>query len=440
MNVWSEILPKLEQKLKKDGNEKYYKLLEGSYQQNHKDGVITIILKSEFAIDFIREYYSDFLEELLESMGIEGKIEMVAANTIPPVNTTTNKIKKVQEEPDEWEYLNDQYTFENFVEYSNNRVAVQIAKQIAERPGSKLNPLLIYGGVGLGKTHLMHAIGNRVKEKFPESRIAYIMINKFMDEFIDSIKNQNADKFKKRFFSFDVILIDDIQFIAKTESFQDELFHIFNDFYHKRKQIVITSDRPLRDIAGLKERLMSRFNSGAVVDIQKPNVEARIAIIKKKLEQENMYLDEDSIFYIANNIKSNIRDLHAAIVNIYARISVEKIDKPTIDIVKEIVNNYITKGTRKVTIDDVLKKVCEYFDISEKQIMGKSRKKEIALARQISMYLSQEICELSLSQIGKFYGKHHSTVMHSIEKIKNEIKTNDDVRKYVEEIVSKLKF
>ncbi len=442
MDVWSKILSVIEKDLKKQGMEKQYSTLFSSSKQiSYENDILTVEFKSIFTIGFIKDNYLDMIETIMKKLNISATLNMIPEthSGIMHNNQVSNESVAV-ENTDEWEYLNNQYTFENFVEYTNNRMAVQIAKQIALKPGSKLNPLLIYGGVGLGKTHLMHAIGNQIKSEYPKTRIAYIMINKFVEDFINSIKNQTTDKFKKRFFSFDVILLDDIQFIVKTESVQNELFHIFNDFYHKKKQIVLASDRPLKDISGMTERLMSRFNSGAVVDIQKPNIEARIAIIKKKLEQENMQLDEESIFYIANNIKSNIRDLHSVVVNIYARVSVEKKQEIDISMVKEIVHQYVIPGTKKITIEDIKKSVCEYFDISEKQIVGKSRKKEIAIARQIAMYLSMELSGASLSNIGRFYGKHHSTVMHSIEKIKIEIKTNDEINKYIEEISSKLQY
>jgi len=337
--------------------------------------------------------------------------------------------------------LNKRFTLDTFVIGSNNEFATSAAKAVAESPGTtKFNPLLIYGGVGLGKTHLLQSIGNFVIDNNPQKVVTYITSEEFYLGFIDAIKNNNTQKFTSVFRSSDVLLMDDIQFFSGKESTQEEFFHIFNTLHQSRKQIVLTSDLPPADIKGLQDRLLSRFQWGLSVDIQPPNQETRIAILKKKFaENENMNLPPEILYYIAENVSSNIRELEGVVIRLLAFASIVHKDI-TLDLVKDILKNSDKTEKSKVSIDEIIEKTAKFYKVPVNNIREKNRRKEVAFCRQVAMYISKMATNSSLKTIGlNFGGRDHSTVIHAIQQIEDLIKTDKSIAKDVDYIVSSLK-
>jgi len=337
--------------------------------------------------------------------------------------------------------LNKSFTLNNFVVGSNNEFATSAAKAVAQSPGAtKFNPLLIYGGVGLGKTHLLQSIGNFILSSNPQKNVTYITSEEFYIGFIDAIKNNSTQKFTSVFRSSDVLLMDDIQFFSGKESTQEEFFHIFNTLHQSRKQIVLTSDLPPASIKGLQDRLISRFQWGLSVDIQPPNQETRIAILKKKFaENENMNLPPEILYYIAENISSNIRELEGVVIRLLAFASIVQKDI-TLDLVKDLLKNNEKTEKSKISIDEIMEKTAKFYKIPVNNIREKNRRKEVAFCRQVAMYISKTATNSSLKTIGlNFGGRDHSTVIHAIQQIEELIKTDKSVAKDIDYIVSSLK-
>jgi chromosomal replication initiator protein len=305
---------------------------------------------------------------------------------------------------------------------------------ICDSPAKQYNPLFIYGGVGLGKTHLMHAIGQKVLQKFPKHKVMYISSEEFTNQLIGAIQNRSTPKFREKYRSVDVLLIDDIQFIAGKESTQEEFFHTFNALYDDHKQIVLTSDRPPKEISGLEERLVSRFLYGLVTDIQPPDFETRIAILKKKSERNAIPLTEDIFYFLAEKIKTNIRELEGALIRVVAFAKLTNKDV-TVDLAREVLKDMIIEGEKKVTIDLIQKRVSEYFDIKLSDMRAKKRSKAIAYPRQIAMYLARKLTDFSLPEIGEqFGGRDHTTVMHAFDKIEGDIKNKQGLKQLVDKL------
>jgi chromosomal replication initiator protein len=323
---------------------------------------------------------------------------------------------------------------------SHNELAHAAALAVIDNLGSKYNPLFIYGGVGLGKTHLMQALGNTVKTNNKKINIWYINTERLVNDIIGSIREQTIDEVKKQYKKIDLLLIDDIQFIANKEKTQEEVFHIFNVLYEANKQIVFTSDRPPKAIPGLEERLRSRFEGGMVADIGLPNYETRVAILKNKLKDKKSNLPEEIIDYIAQNITNNVRELEGALNTLLINFEVKKIN-PSIELSKKLLEDFIKKPKKTVTPLDVLKVVSVFYDISLEKIKSDSRRKDLVKARQITMYVLRELVKLSYPAIGEvFNNKDHTTVMHSCKKIEEE-KTKDSVlNSELEAIIEKLSY
>jgi len=337
--------------------------------------------------------------------------------------------------------LNKRFTLDNFVIGSNNEFATSAAKAVAQSPGAtKFNPLLIYGGVGLGKTHLLQSIGNFIIDNNPQKVVTYITSEEFYLGFIDAIKNNSTQKFTSVFRSSDVLLMDDIQFFSGKESTQEEFFHIFNTLHQSRKQIVLTSDLPPASIKGLQDRLISRFQWGLSVDIQPPNQETRIAILKKKFaENENMNLPPEILYYIAENVSSNIRELEGVVIRLLAFASIVHKDI-TLDLVKDLLKTGEKTEKSKISIDEIIEKTAKFYKVPVNNIREKNRRKEVAFCRQVAMYISKTATNSSLKTIGlNFGGRDHSTVIHAIQQIEDLIKTDKSVAKDVDYIVSSLK-
>jgi chromosomal replication initiator protein len=333
--------------------------------------------------------------------------------------------------------LNPRYTFATFVVGASNQFAHAAALAVAEQPSRAYNPLYIYGGVGLGKTHLMHAIGHYIRLKDSRLRLSYMSTEQFMNELINSIRYDQTTQFRDKYRNIDVLLMDDIQFIAAKERTQEEFFHTFNALYDAQKQIVISSDCPPRAIPTLEERLHSRFEWGLIADIHAPDLETKLAILKKKAESIIPSLPDAVAMYIARGIRSNIRELEGALIRLSARASLDGLDFSDIDLsyAKEVLKNIVAAGERNVTSDMIIQAVAELFGLKPNQLKSKNNARKIAEPRQIAMFVCKKMTRLSLPQIGKdFGGKHHTTVLHSIRKIESEIQKNSDLSAAVNKI------
>jgi chromosomal replication initiator protein len=315
------------------------------------------------------------------------------------------------------EQLNPFFTFENFVVGNSNQFAYAAALAVAQKPGKNYNPLFIYGSTGLGKTHLMHAIGNYLTRKKNTKKIIYISSEKFVNDLINSIKEKKIEEFRSKYRKSDLILIDDIQFLVGKERTQEELFHTFNDLYLSNKQIVITSDRPPKDLEGIEDRLKSRFQGGLIADVQLPDFETRKAIVKKKLEKYDIELEEGVIDYLAKNFRDNVRELEGALLKIIAFSDIENIKKVSVDKAKEILKDLVNIE-QQIKVEDILEAVLNYFNITKEELFSNSREKRIVYTRQVFTYLLRDILGLSFKSIGNILGgKDHTTIMHSYEKI-----------------------
>ena len=336
--------------------------------------------------------------------------------------------------------LVDSYSFDNFVEGDCNRLARSAGFAVASNPGkTAFNPLLIYSSVGLGKTHLAHAIGIQVKNTFPDKTVLYISSEQFYQQYIDSVKNNSQNDFVHFYQMMDVIIIDDIQFLAGKEKTQDVFFHVFNHLHQTGKQIVITSDKAPVDMQGMEPRLLSRFKWGLSADLQAPDLETRIAILEKKLYSDGVEMPRDVIEYLAYSITTNIRELEGALISILAQSSLNK-KAITLDLAKQMIDKFVKNTTREISIDYIQKVVCDYFNIAVDQINSKTRKREIVQARQLAMFFSKRMTKASLASIGLHCGnKDHATVLHACRTVNNLIDTDKQFKAYVDELEKKIK-
>ena len=336
--------------------------------------------------------------------------------------------------------LVDSYSFDNFIEGDCNRLARSAGYAVAENPGkTAFNPLLIYSCVGLGKTHLAHAIGLQVKNNFPNKTVLYVPSEQFITQYIESVKNNNQNDFVHFYQMIDVLIIDDIQFLAGKEKTQDVFFHIFNYLHQKNKQLIITSDKPPVEMKGMETRLLSRFKWGLAADLQVPDLETRIAILQKKLYNDGIDMTFDVIEYLAYNITTNIRELEGALISILAQSSLNK-KSITIDLAKQMIDKFVKNTSREISIDYIQKIVCDYFSLSLDKINSKTRKREVVQARQLAMYFSKKHTKYSLATIGIYCGnKDHATVLHACKTVNNLIDTDKQFRTYVEELDKKIK-
>jgi chromosomal replication initiator protein len=334
--------------------------------------------------------------------------------------------------------LNPRYNFDGFVSGAGNQFARAAAEAVAERPSKAYNPLFLYGGVGLGKTHLMHAIGHEVKRRQPQSAICYVSSEKFTNEMISYVRNEKMSSFRDKYRGVDVLLIDDIQFLASKERTQDEFFHTFNALHEADKQIVIASDRPPKDLAGLEERLRSRFEWGLIADIQPPDLETKVAILQKRAENEQCVLPMDVALYMATNIRTNIRELEGAFTRLLAWSSLNGVEI-TLSTAQQALKQFIDTQVRKITIEAIQRIVSEHFGMKVTELKQKNNSRSVVVPRQIAMYLAKQMTEASLPEIGRqFGGKHHTTVMHSIGKIDEEKRTDKDLNRTLNKIMETL--
>lgn len=401
-----------------------------------ENGRLVLDAGNTFVAQKVQDLFLQTLVQVMNSLGYGKNIEL----TVPSPRPSPEPAKAdPMIFPVSANGLNRQYDFASFVVGKSNRLAHAASLAVAERPGTGYNPLFIWGGVGLGKTHLMHAIGNYAQQKNPSIRVVYLSSEKFTNELISAIRNNRTNDFRAKYRSVDILLIDDIQFLAGKESTQDEFFHTFNELHTAKKQIVLSSDRSPKELDNIDERIVSRFEWGLVTDIQQPDYETRIAILKKKAEQRRIPINDDVISFIAENIPSNIRELEGALNRVIANSSLSQ-EPITIENTQEWLKDVIGDGRHGLlTFQSIMEIVSAEFGFSVADICGKRRTAEVALARQVAMYICRNHTESSLQQIAHDFGKKdHTTVLHAIKKIEMLSKEDQRVKKIVEDIEHKL--
>ena len=407
-----------------------------------KGNTLKVELPSQFFWEWIDEHYNALIRNTINDViGPHAKLEyVIVEETASGLDAPINRPDSAEKQPEKKvikkdfeSFLNPRYTFENFIKGEGNQLARAAAGAISDNPGgTSFNPFFVYGGVGLGKTHLIQAIGNEIINRFPEKRVIYLSSDIFTVEFVEAIQSNRVNEFSSFYRNMDVLIIDDIQFLIGKEKTQDLFFHIFNTLHQSRKQIILTSDKPPKNLKRLDERLISRFQWGLTADIQPPELETRIAILKRKAEDYGMIISTEILEYIAMNIKSNIRELEGCLIKLLANASLNS-KEITLDLARKTVKEIATdRKMNNITIDSITKVVCDYLNIGENKIRDKTRKKEIVQARQLAMYLSKELTKSSLKTIGlHFGGRDHSTVVHACASIEKQKENDSALREMI---------
>jgi chromosomal replication initiator protein len=463
-NPWVRILDALEKKINRHSYDTWLKPTRYSHASN---GVLFVrIPTAEFR--HVGDKYADLIQEALDNLGLGYQdVKFVTAED-DPSNTpirhngglsaqgygssggSTSAVQTTSQQAAgphptqarfDWDsaaQLNPRYTFDAFVIGSGNQFAHAACQAVAERPSKAYNPLFLYGTTGMGKTHLMQAIGHEIKRRMPQTAICYLSSEKFTNEMINSLRYEKMISFRDKFRNVDVLLIDDIQFLAQKERTQEEFFHTFNALHESLKQIVIASDRPPKELAEFEDRLRSRFEWGLIADIQPPDLETKVAILQKKAEQERVTLPTDVALFIASNIRSNVRELEGALIRLVAHSSLIGADI-TLPYTQQVLKNFIDSQARKVTIESIQKAVAEQFGLRLVEIKAKNNSRSIVYPRQIAMYLAKHLTEASLPEIGRqFGGKHHTTVLHSVDKIEEVRKNDKDLNRLLNKLTEQL--
>jgi len=445
---WLRILDALEKKINRHSYDTWLK----PTRYSHSSGGTLFVRVPTAEFRHVGDKYADLIQEALDNLGMEyQEVQFVTPDDGPsatPVrhdgglsaHSTPAGLHGSQGRFD-WDgaaQLNPRYTFDAFVIGSGNQFAHAACQAVAERPSKAYNPLFLYGGVGMGKTHLMQAIGHEIKRRQPQSAICYVSSEKFTNEMINSLRYDKMTSFRDKFRGVDVLLVDDIQFLAQKERTQEEFFHTFNALHESMRQIVIASDRPPKELAEIEDRLRSRFEWGLIADIQPPDLETKVAILQKKSEQEKVSLPTDVALYIAHNIRSNVRELEGALIRLVAHSSLTGAEI-TLPYTQQVLKNFIDSQARKVTIESIQKAVAEQFGLRLVEIKAKNNARAIVYPRQIAMYMAKHLTEASLPEIGRqFGGKHHTTVLHSVEKIDEVRKTDKDLNRLLNKLTEQL--
>lgn len=437
--AWQQAQSSIRQQIGTTSYDTWFSALKILVKEDH----LTIIAPDEFFKNWIMDHYKDLIiQTICRQIGRKISIDYASDNT--PVQNRQQKIEFIEKEYFQQKNpslsnLNNRFTFDNFVVGPSNRFACAASLAVAESPAKAYNPLFIYGQVGLGKTHLIQSITHKIRQLHPQLQIRYMSSEQFTNELINAIRNRSTDKFRKKYRNIDVLLIDDIQFIAGKESTQEEFFHTFNNLHNNHKQIIITSDRSPKEIAKLEERLSSRFAWGLITDIQPPDFETRVAILRKKVETERYKIPEDVIDFIADEIQTNIRELEGALIRVSAYSQIE--DQPiTLDVAKMVLKDMVRETSKTINIEAILKNVADYYRVPVEDLKTRKRHKNIVLPRQVAMFLSRQMTAHSLPEIGgAFGGKDHTTVLHACKKIEDLIKNDRDVKGQIQDIMITLK-
>ncbi len=438
-DIWNSCLSKIEEKVGSSIAELWFKPIK---LLQLKERQATIDIPNRFFRDWIEENYPYLIAESLgNTLGFPIDIHYKAEAKLDPV------IKKMdmkletrrQSLAKRGIYLNPKYTFENFVVGTSNQFAQAAAHSVSVAPGKTYNPLFLYGGVGLGKTHLIHAVGNAVIDRNTGLTVLYVSSEQFTNEVVSALRHDKMGEFKAKYRNVDILLLDDIQFIANKTATQEEFFHTFNALYERQKQIVVSSDRPPKEITEVTDRLRSRFTMGLIADIQPPEIETKIAILLKKAATERINIPEDTAYYLASKVKSNVRELEGCLIRLGAQASLtgRPID---IEMAKSILKDLIEDDEKPITVDHIQKIVCDYFGIKMIDMKAKKRTKKVALPRQVAMYLTKQLTEMSLSDIGKgFGGKDHATVIYACKQIEEKRAKDEAFNRMTENLLRKIK-
>jgi chromosomal replication initiator protein len=472
-NVWDSILARVETKINRHS---FYTWFKPSSFLSEQGDLVRVRVPNPVFRDWLTKHYAGLINEALAELDrpmvtIEFVAESASAGPLPTTAEAAPPLPREEIEEAEASVfgqgpgevagvtgaglaggygslppdvapgvgLNLRYTFDTFVVGPSNQFAEAASRAVAEAPARSYNPLYIYGGVGLGKTHLMHAIGHYVLKNNPHFKLTYISTERFMNEMINAVKTDRVIDFRERYRSVDVLLVDDIQFLAGKEGTQNEFFHTFNALYDAQKQIVLSSDCPPNEIPSLEERLRSRFEWGLIADIQPPDLETKVAILKKKAEAESVPLPDNVAIYIAEKIKSNIRELEGSLIRLIAYASLTN-REVSIGLAQEVLKNVIGQDDKAVTVDMIQKSVADYYQLKVVDMRARNNSKSVALPRQIAMYLCKALTHASLPEIGRsFGGKHHSTVIHSIRKIETLRKKDRDFNNVINGLIERLR-
>ncbi|MDQ3393224.1 MAG: chromosomal replication initiator protein DnaA [Bacteroidota bacterium] len=463
-NVWNSCLRLIKQNVGEQSFKTWFSPIVPIRLEN---SVLTIQVPSQFFYEWLEEHYVHILRRAIDTeLGAEGRLEysVIVDNgneqhkpyTINlPTNKSTNRNHTQLQTYNDYKgpfalksintdyqisQLNQQYTFDTYIEGDCNRLARSAGFAVANKPGiTSFNPLMLYGGVGLGKTHLVQAIGNEIKQKLVDKFVLYVSSEKFTNQFIEALKNNNVQDFTNFYMQVDILIIDDVQFLSGKEKTQEIFFHIFNHLHQSGKQIIMTSDCPPRDLKGLQERLLSRFKWGLTADLQQPDLETRMAIIQRKMQDDGIYIPENVIEYLAYSVDTNIRELEGVLISLIAHASLNRKDID-LELAKQTLKNIVHDIDTEVGIDYIQKTVSDYFKVRPEEMKDKTRKKEIVIARQVAMYFAKEYTNLSLKSIGyHFGGRDHSTVIHAVQSVNDMIETDSRFKNGVEEIRKKLK-
>ncbi len=440
-NIWGEVLDIIKEDLNNVSYTTWFKPIKPLELNGN-----TVYLQApeEFLRNMITRRYNNLLQNSFNHI-LDKEVEVKILIPGEDIEENKNQVQPKKYQPDKKEnkynhsiksFLNPKYKFDTFIIGNSNRFAHAASLAVAESPSSAYNPLFLYGGVGLGKTHLMHAIGHYIISNNADAKILYVTSEKFTNDLINSIKDDKNDEFRNKYRKIDVLLVDDIQFIAGKERTQEEFFHTFNTLHSANKQIIISSDRPPKEIPTLEDRLRSRFEWGLTADIQAPDLETRIAILRKKAEQENYEVQDEVMEYIATNIQSNIRKLEGALIRLYAYSSLTN-KSVDLGLAEEALKHLISEDNKEITIEDIKKVIATYFNLTLDEINSKKKPQRISFPRQIGMYLSRKHTDHSLPKIGEaFGGRDHSTVLHAYNKIEEMLETDLDLQKKVDDIES----
>lgn len=438
--IWESCLDEIETSLSRANFVTWFKNTTLSKQEN---GTAYISVPNEFVRDWLNTKHKTTILGLLMnySEGVRS-VEFIISklsNKKPEGEQSNQDGFVVNELPlknlyvDKKDNLNPRYTFDSFVVGSFNELAHAAAQSIIKNPGHHYNPFFIYGPTGLGKTHLIQAMGNAIKDKFPNKQIHYIPLEKFAIDYVNSLRNNKPNEFKQKYRKYDVLIMDDVQFISNKEKTQEELFHLFNTLHETQKQIIFSSDKHPNQIIGLEDRLRTRFAQGMIVDVTEPDIESRTAIIRTKLDENGLALPDDVVEYIATSISGSIRELEGSLNTVICQIQLKKRDLSVMEVKKLIKNNI--KPSKNVSIQNIVKTISDFYEVSEENIYEKTRRKEIVKARQLIMYILREDFNISYPLIGqKLGGKDHTTVIHSCLKIKNDIKEDQKLVRDIEQI------
>jgi chromosomal replication initiator protein len=451
-NPWIRILDALEKKVNRHSYDTWLK----PTRYSHANGGILFVRVPTVEFRHVGDKYADLIQEAIDNLGLEYQdVKFVTPDDDPAATplrhdgglsgfasaapaTAPTAGSQARFDWDGAAQLNPRYTFDAFVIGSGNQFAHAACQAVAERPSKAYNPLFLYGGVGMGKTHLMQAIGHEIKKRLPQAAICYVSSEKFTNEMINSLRYDKMTSFRDKFRNVDVLLVDDIQFLAQKERTQEEFFHTFNALHESMKQIVIASDRPPKELAEVEDRLRSRFEWGLIADIQPPDLETKVAILQKKAEQEKVTLPTEVALYVASNIRSNVRELEGALIRLVAHSSLIGAEI-TLPYAQQVLKNFIDSQARKVTIESIQKATAEQFGLRLAEIKQKNNSRAIVYPRQIAMYLAKHLTEASLPEIGRqFGGKHHTTVLHSVEKIEEVRKNDKDLNRLINKLTEQL--